>query len=106
MKNDNQFLSIDCIRKRLHNLRSQFAREKKALNAYKKSGCRTEEVYIPKLWCFKNLQFLDEGETVRESTASLSAEQANTTIVHDSEATSEVPDDNQVSKIRVDCLCS
>ena len=44
MKNINQSLTIDCIKKIDHNLRSQFAKEKKALNASKKSGCGTEEV--------------------------------------------------------------
>ncbi|XP_066983785.1 protein FAM200C-like [Macrobrachium rosenbergii] len=52
-------------------LRSQYRKELKLINVSKKSGAGRGEVYVPKLWCFNELRFLDDGETQRECTSTM-----------------------------------
>ena len=33
----------------------------------RKSGAGIDEFYIPRLWCFDNLSFLNDGDTIRPS---------------------------------------
>ena len=67
----NPMCSLEILKKKLNTLRSQYRKELKLMNASRKSGAGTDEVYVPKLWCFNELRFLDDGETQRESTSNM-----------------------------------
>ena len=68
------------IMKKLHTLRSQYRKEMKAVRASQKSGAATEDVYVPKLWCFDLLKFLDEGDVIRQSTSNLDEKELDQVI--------------------------
>lgn len=64
-------VSVEDIRKKINNLRTQFFAE---LNKVKKSmvsGTSADDIYIPTLWCFDQLAFLDVGNPVRQSESNL-----------------------------------
>lgn len=67
----NPVCSLEILKKKLNTLRSQYRKELKLMNTSRKSGAGTHEVYVPKLWCFYELRFLDDGELQRESTSNL-----------------------------------
>ena len=52
----------DDILKKLHTSRSQFRKEVKDLTKSRKSGAGTDDLYVPKLWCFTALAFLADGD--------------------------------------------
>lgn len=51
----NQGLNTDDIKQKIHTLRTQYFKE---LNKVKESTL-TGNLYVPKLWCFKKLSFLE-----------------------------------------------
>ena len=59
------------IEEKINTLRGQFRKETKLIAQSKKSGAGTEEIYVPKLWCYDLLHFLDEGEVTSETTSTL-----------------------------------
>ncbi|KAG8231412.1 hypothetical protein J437_LFUL012422 [Ladona fulva] len=59
------------ILRKINNLRSSYRKELKKVKESMKSGSLVEEVYVPKLWYFKLLQFLDEQEMPQSSRSSL-----------------------------------
>lgn len=48
VKNVNPLCSLEIIKKKLNTLRSQYRKELKLMNASKKSGAGTDEVYVKK----------------------------------------------------------
>ncbi|XP_068206994.1 uncharacterized protein [Palaemon carinicauda] len=67
----NCTLHNDDLTKKLHTLKTQFHREMSAIKASQKSGTHTEDSYIPKLWCFKELSFMSENGESRATTSTL-----------------------------------
>ena len=65
--------SSEDIKKKIHTLRTQYRSELKLYNS-SKSGSAAEDIYIPKLWCFNDLQFLNDGVSLRPSTSSLNVQ--------------------------------
>lgn len=72
LKKINKNITVDEIKKKMHTLRSQYLRELREINNSKRSGVGLEEVYEPKLWCFKQLEFLKSHTTIRNSTSNIS----------------------------------
>ena len=66
----NDKITKEDIRKKIHTLRGQYKREQKAQRESRKSGTGTDDLYVPKLWCFDLLHFLQDNN-IRESTSSL-----------------------------------
>ncbi|XP_064082554.1 uncharacterized protein LOC135198673 isoform X1 [Macrobrachium nipponense] len=68
----NEEITEEDIKKKIHTLRGQYKREQKTKRESTKSGAGTDDdvVYIPKLWCYDLLHFLQD-DNVRESTSSL-----------------------------------
>ena len=64
-------LSIESLKSKINTLRTQYRREVNAFEQSKKSGAGTNDIYKPKLWCFDNLSFINEGEMQRESRSNL-----------------------------------
>lgn len=58
IKNALEKSSTNDITKKIHTIRTQFRRELKELITSRKSGA--EDIYVPKLWCFEDLRFLQD----------------------------------------------
>ena len=52
------------IKKKLHGIRTQYLAELQKIKKSEASGAGHDDIYLPKLWCFKILQFLYQGATV------------------------------------------
>lgn len=60
-------ITLEEIKRRWKNLRTQFSQEQRKLKQSKKSGAGSVDIYAPKLWCFQQLHFLQTHIDVRES---------------------------------------
>ncbi|KAK7076662.1 hypothetical protein SK128_027149 [Halocaridina rubra] len=70
VKSVNPKCTLDIVKNKLHSIRGQYKRELKLIAASKKAGASAEEVYVPRLWCFNHLEFLDEEDKQSEATSS------------------------------------
>ncbi|XP_072387375.1 uncharacterized protein [Diabrotica undecimpunctata] len=57
--------------KKINNIRSTYKKERTKVANSKKSGAGTDEVYVPKLWYFSMLLFLDEQDVARHSRSNM-----------------------------------
>ncbi|XP_077312066.1 uncharacterized protein LOC143941123 [Lithobates pipiens] len=80
----------DYVKNKIANLRTVFKKEYKKIQASKKSGAGAEDVYVPRLWYFKDLMFLADSDNPRESHCTLEASGPS-----DSGALSEAEDISQ-----------
>lgn len=55
-------ISVDGIKYKINNLRSSFRKELKKIHESQRSGATSHDLYVPKLWYFKRLQFLKEQD--------------------------------------------
>lgn len=92
----NEFLScygethatFEDIKKKINSVRTQFFSE---LNKVKKSivsGAGADDIYVPTLWCYEQLSFLNDSNETRESESNLILNSAETEV--DQEIESEV----------------
>ena len=70
MKDIVENITIVDVKKKINTIRSQYRREHRLLENSKKSAVATGDVYVPKLWCYNELTFLNEG-VCREPRSSL-----------------------------------
>ena len=56
----------DTVVKKINNIRSSYRKEFKKVQASKRSGASSNDVYCPKLWYFQNLAFLQDQEIPQE----------------------------------------
>ena len=75
-------IDYEAIKLKIQTIRNQHRREKNKAKQSKKSGSGTEDIYVPSLWCYTLLNFLDEVEEKRSSVSSLddNIEQVSTFI--------------------------
>ena len=66
------------VKKKIHGLRTQYRKELRNMTSTKKSGAGADEIVSPKWVYFNDLNFLNEGEAIRESTSSLDCTQMTT----------------------------
>ncbi|XP_055840083.1 uncharacterized protein LOC129907755 [Episyrphus balteatus] len=52
--------TLEDIKTKIKTLRNQYIRERNAVYKSKKSGAGVQDVYTPKLWCYDELNFLDQ----------------------------------------------
>ena len=71
MSTVNCVVTPEIIMKKLHTLRSQYRREVKEMKTSQKSGAGTDNLYLPRLWCYHTLAFLGDGDTPPDSTSNL-----------------------------------
>lgn len=57
-------LTMDEIKKKIHGVRAQFLAELNKIKKSEVSGASIDGIYVPKLWCFELLQFLQHGRNV------------------------------------------
>ena len=55
------------IKGKIEALRNHHRREMRLVEKSRKSGAGIDDVYIPRLWCFDKLSFLNDGDTIRPS---------------------------------------
>ncbi|XP_053945757.1 uncharacterized protein LOC128855130 [Anastrepha ludens] len=60
-------VSLDDVKKKWKNLRSQYMRELRIQKNSKKSGSGVNDLYEAKLWCFDQLSFLEGHVATRQS---------------------------------------
>ncbi|PNF13895.1 hypothetical protein B7P43_G10662 [Cryptotermes secundus] len=61
----------ETVLEKINNLRSSFRKERKKVLMAKKSGMSSEDLYVPKLWYYKDLLFLVDEEEALDGFASL-----------------------------------
>ncbi|XP_023724854.1 uncharacterized protein LOC111873969 [Cryptotermes secundus] len=61
----------ETVLKKINNLRSSFRKERKKVLMAKKSGMSSEDLYVPKLWYYKDLLFLVDQEEALDGFSSL-----------------------------------
>ncbi|PNF19878.1 hypothetical protein B7P43_G12289 [Cryptotermes secundus] len=71
MKTIDPQANKETVLKKINNLRSSFRKERKKVLMAKKSGMRSEDLYVPKLWYYKNLLFLVDQEEALDGVSSL-----------------------------------
>ena len=71
MSTVNCVITPEIIMKKLHTLRSQYRREVKEMKTSQKSGAGTDDLYLPRLWCYHTLAFLGYGDTPPDSSLNL-----------------------------------
>ncbi|KAK5645350.1 hypothetical protein RI129_006650 [Pyrocoelia pectoralis] len=71
-------LSNGDVLKKIHTLRTQYLKEVGVCKKFLVSGA-SAEAYKPKLWCFDMLNFLSEGDPVRDSQSNLELTVSNVT---------------------------
>ena len=79
----NGDLTLDQIKKKIHTIRTQYKREIKSVRE-SKSGIVSgdDHVYVPRLWCFDLLDFLQDEDFLRESTSPLDIKpEVSTTVM-------------------------
>ncbi|KAL0840718.1 hypothetical protein ABMA28_015906 [Loxostege sticticalis] len=54
--------TLEDVKKKINSLRSNYRREIKKIMASKESGAREDEIYVPKIWYFPYLHFLNKME--------------------------------------------
>ena len=59
------------IKRKIETLRNQHRREMRLVENSRKSGAGIDDLYIPRLWCFNELSFLNDGDTVRPSLSNI-----------------------------------
>lgn len=62
---------------KVHSLKGQFRKEMKDFKTSQKSGAGTDNLYVPKLWCFDALRFLTDGEMPCGATSNLNEPQVS-----------------------------
>ncbi|KAH9645935.1 hypothetical protein HF086_011397 [Spodoptera exigua] len=50
--------TIENVKKKINSLRAGFRKEHKKVQDRKKTGSGTDQVYVPKLWYYSQLEFL------------------------------------------------
>ncbi|KAL4711265.1 hypothetical protein ACJJTC_019106 [Scirpophaga incertulas] len=58
-KNFDPEATMKTIKKRIENMRSTYLKEVKKVNASKHTGAGSQDIYVPSLWYFDNLSFLE-----------------------------------------------
>ncbi|XP_068226262.1 uncharacterized protein [Palaemon carinicauda] len=95
-------ITIKDIKKKLDTLRSQYRREMRQLENSRKSGSLTDDVYSPKCWCFGDLSFLTDGDTMRTSPSNINLDTFKEAVVehsdHEVTGKNKEEDENQNSK--------
>lgn len=68
-------LSVNYVTKKIHGLRTTFLAELNKIKKSESSGMSADSFYVPKWWCFEQLQFLkDHGVVIHQGSTNLPAE--------------------------------
>ncbi|XP_064082982.1 uncharacterized protein LOC135198998 [Macrobrachium nipponense] len=59
------------IKRKIETLQNQHRREMQLVENSRKSGAGVDDIYIPRLWCFNDLSFLNDGGIIRPSLSNI-----------------------------------
>jgi hypothetical protein len=65
----------ETVKKRINGLRTNYRRELNTIKESKKSEAGTNDIYIPTLWYFKEIDFLRHQETAAECTSTMDSDE-------------------------------
>ena len=72
------------VKKKIESIRCQYRGELRKLEKSKRSGAGADDIYTPTLWCFYDLCFLSDGDSMRDSVSNLDSQ-----VCHMSEEVSD-----------------
>ncbi|XP_049302092.1 uncharacterized protein LOC125775480 [Bactrocera dorsalis] len=75
--------NLETLKYKINSLRGCYRRELKKIKRSEKSGAGIEEIYVPSLWYFHDLAFLEEQETQMTGMSSIEIEENGDTTVED-----------------------
>ncbi|PIN88327.1 hypothetical protein AB205_0064020, partial [Aquarana catesbeiana] len=62
---------IEFVERKIGSLRSRYRKELNKVQAFMRSGAAAEDVYVPSLWYYNRMRFLEDQMEVRESLSTL-----------------------------------
>ena len=71
MNSSGWSLSAEDVRKKIDTLRNQHRRDRRHVQQSMKSRAGANDVYIPRLWCYDALSFLNDGDDPRPSVTNI-----------------------------------
>lgn len=74
LKTIDSNVDINATKKKINTLRSNYRRELKKVLASKKSGAGVEDIYVPSVWYFEDLDFLRDHEIQIRGTSTMDDE--------------------------------
>ncbi|XP_063806711.1 uncharacterized protein LOC134989974 [Pseudophryne corroboree] len=81
--------SVAWVCKKIANLRTVFVKENRKVEESKRSGAGADNVYVPQLWYFKDLNFLLEKRSAKESMVVMAEFEEGSLDVDEAEGTPE-----------------
>nr|XP_053616803.1 uncharacterized protein LOC128678916 [Plodia interpunctella] len=70
--------TIENVKKKINSLRAGFRKEHKKVQDSKKTGSGTDQVYVPKLWYYSQLEFLKDQGQGEQSTDNIDSSEQET----------------------------
>ncbi|MCL4170411.1 UNVERIFIED_CONTAM: hypothetical protein GTU68_062387 [Idotea baltica] len=95
----NPKCDVNFVKKKIANLRNAFRKEHAKVESSKKSGAGANDIYMPKLWYYKLLEFTADHEEPLESFCSIDDAVQDTQSTEDYARTSESDVEDKVSKV-------
>lgn len=74
LKEIDPLADINTTKKKINTLRSNYRRELKKVMASQKSGAGTDDIYLPSVWYFDELEFLRDHEMQISGTSTMDEE--------------------------------
>ncbi|PIO10630.1 hypothetical protein AB205_0052130, partial [Aquarana catesbeiana] len=81
----------DFVEKKIGSLRSTYRKELNKIQASMSSGAAAEDVYVPSLWYYNRMRFLEDQMEVRESLSTLPSSLPSTLPSTPAEASEDQP---------------
>ncbi|KAK7077230.1 hypothetical protein SK128_006510 [Halocaridina rubra] len=97
-------VTTDDIKKKIDTIRNQYRRETRKMKVSMRSEAGSEDVYIPKLWCFNDLTFLIDSDTVRPSVSNMDTHH-NTEDVSTDISEVEYVEEDTASNVSLSSAC-
>ncbi|XP_055904024.1 uncharacterized protein LOC129939870 [Eupeodes corollae] len=91
---DQQNMTLDAIERKIHELQTQFCKEFCEVNRSQKSKAGTGDIYIPKLWCYDQLYFLEPYCKTIKSVANIEPNENEDTVPSHSNSEATQQDDS------------
>ncbi|PIO27625.1 hypothetical protein AB205_0065660, partial [Aquarana catesbeiana] len=82
---------IEFVEKKIGSLRSTYRKELNKIQASMKSGAAAKDVYVPSLWYYNRMQFLEDQIEARESLCTLTSTLPSTFPSTPAEASEDQP---------------
>ncbi|PIO26751.1 hypothetical protein AB205_0100330, partial [Aquarana catesbeiana] len=82
---------IEFVERKIGSLRSTYRKELNKVQASMRSGAAAEDVYVPSLWYYNRMRFLEDQMEVRESLSTLPSSLPSTLPSTPAEASEDQP---------------